>query len=455
MTEKNPFEDPNHKPKVSDRTIIVPTPGRKRRGEDQTWGLPAPSLKDVDYSSTLDKATKNPLVRSGEALFALARALRTMPDHEDISGLRKRILNMLRKFEMEVLGLGVNKETAQLSSYSLCALLDDMVLATPWGIQSYWSRDRLLDTLYDDAQGGEKFFKILETVLEQPEQSIDFLEFIFVCLSLGFQGKYAFIERGSQKLEEIKQNLYRTIQNQRGETERDLSVHWQGAKDKSPAIMRFIPLWVIPVAACVVATLIYFVFNYYINQFSSEVYTKLNNLGNEAIQLNQSPDILNGPPPSSSLETLPPKSEPSLADRISFKLEKEVERGLVDINQVGYLTNIIVFNDGMFPAENARVNETFYPLLNKVGAVLDTIPGSIFVIGHTGNQPIRTLKYPSNWDLSLARAEAVVKILSSSIREPERLKAEGRADTEPLFGDSTPEDRQNNSRIEIRIPRIL
>jgi type VI secretion system protein ImpK len=74
----------------------------------------------------------------------------------------------------------------------------------------------------------------------------------------------------------------------------------------------------------------------------------------------------------------------------------------------------------------------------------------VLITGHTDNQPIRSLRYPSNWDLSKARADAVKAVLAQTVR-PERLRAEGRADSEPVAPNDTPQGRAQNRRVELTL----
>ena len=154
------------------------------------------------------------------------------------------------------------------------------------------------------------------------------------------------------------------------------------------------------------------------------------------------------------LPGLPANSGPSLADSIRIKLDNEIKLGLVGISEVGYSTNITVYNQGLFRSGSAQILQSSYPVLLKIGEILIDIPGPIFIRGHTDNQPIRTLKFPSNWHLSSARANSVVKILSAPIRDSSKHKAEGRASMDPIATNDSLTGRQKNRRIEIRIPRI-
>ena len=357
----------------------------------------------------------------------------------------------IKDFEAKARQLGAATEAAYAARYALCALIDETVLATPWGSQSTWPTESLLATLHNETKGGAKFFQILDRTSENPARNIDLLEFLFICLSLGFQGKFAVMDRGAAQLEETTHNLYRTIRNQRGDGERELSAHWKGMVDKRPAVARYVPLWVVPVVVCALAVVLYVGFSYKINRESDGVFAKLNGLGREAAQLHQrpAPEPILVEPVAVATDEPPP---PPPAERIRGLLADEVAQGLLDVVDLGYATNIIVHNKGLFPSGSARVTDNYRPLIQRIASVLQVEPGPLLVTGHTDSQPIRTLKFPSNWHLSAARANAVMKLMSESLQDSNKLVSEGRADTEPIASNETREGRQQNRRIEIRVP---
>ena len=75
------------------------------------------------------------------------------------------------------------------------------------------------------------------------------------------------------------------------------------------------------------------------------------------------------------------------------------------------------------------------------------------VIGYTDDQPIRTIAFPSNFQLSTARAKEASAIIGASVGDASRLSAEGRADADPIATNSTPEGRERNRRIEVVLNR--
>ena len=80
---------------------------------------------------------------------------------------------------------------------------------------------------------------------------------------------------------------------------------------------------------------------------------------------------------------------------------------------------------------------------------MNKVQGRVLVTGHSDNTPIRTLQFPSNWHLSKARADSVVQMLAVGSTNPSRFTSEGRADTEPVAPNDTPQNRALNRRVDI------
>jgi type VI secretion system protein ImpK len=85
----------------------------------------------------------------------------------------------------------------------------------------------------------------------------------------------------------------------------------------------------------------------------------------------------------------------------------------------------------------------------RIADALERVPGQVRVTGHTDSQPIRSVRFPSNWHLSQERARSVAQLLGRRISAPARLTAEGRADSEPIAPNDTPANRGRNRRVEI------
>jgi len=104
----------------------------------------------------------------------------------------------------------------------------------------------------------------------------------------------------------------------------------------------------------------------------------------------------------------------------------------------------------LFESGEAELKDAGEAALAEIVEVLKTIPGREFqVAGHTDNVPIRSRRFPSNWELSTSRAVAVAKFMIERGLEGGRVSAAGHAETAPVASNDTPEGRQQNRRIEI------
>jgi type VI secretion system protein ImpK len=90
-----------------------------------------------------------------------------------------------------------------------------------------------------------------------------------------------------------------------------------------------------------------------------------------------------------------------------------------------------------------------FQVIQHIAEALDKLPGAVLVTGHTDDQPIRTARFPSNWELSTERARSVVAVMAAEMKDPARLRAEGLADSEPLVANDSPANRAKNRRVAI------
>jgi chemotaxis protein MotB len=103
----------------------------------------------------------------------------------------------------------------------------------------------------------------------------------------------------------------------------------------------------------------------------------------------------------------------------------------------------------LFPSGNDVLTPQGQDVLERLSSVLETFDGQISVEGHTDNVPISTSRFPSNWELSVGRAIAVVRQLERQGIAISRMRAVGYADTQPMESNATSEGRAANRRVEL------
>ncbi|WP_413379020.1 flagellar motor protein MotS [Alkalihalobacillus sp. 1P02AB] len=105
-----------------------------------------------------------------------------------------------------------------------------------------------------------------------------------------------------------------------------------------------------------------------------------------------------------------------------------------------------------FESGEASLLDEAKPFLEKVGTLIEAIPNMIKVEGHTDNRPISTVRYPSNWELSGARASSVIRyFIENNEVDPYRFMATGYGETRPVVPNTTNDNLQINRRVVIII----
>ncbi|MEI2666632.1 flagellar motor protein MotS [Rossellomorea sp. LJF3] len=113
---------------------------------------------------------------------------------------------------------------------------------------------------------------------------------------------------------------------------------------------------------------------------------------------------------------------------------------------------LVLQEQALFASGEATVLPDAYPFLDKVGVLLSEIPNFVKVEGHTDNRPINTYRFPSNWELSSARASSVVRyLITTEDLDPKRFIAVGYGDTRPVAPNDKVENLQKNRRVEVII----
>jgi chemotaxis protein MotB len=139
-------------------------------------------------------------------------------------------------------------------------------------------------------------------------------------------------------------------------------------------------------------------------------------------------------------------------DALLADLNQEVQKGQLQVRRYKDMLTVDVAEQLFFDSGRATLKETGKEVLKKVADAIKSYEDkAIRVVGHTDNVPIATKVFPSNWELSAARATTVVRFLQDSGIAPDRMVATGRAEYAPVAPNDNAEGRQKNRRIEITL----
>jgi chemotaxis protein MotB len=135
---------------------------------------------------------------------------------------------------------------------------------------------------------------------------------------------------------------------------------------------------------------------------------------------------------------------------LSSELSEEVQKGQIQISMTDRGLVISFAQAALFPSGEDLIAPGAYESIGKVAAAIARLPNPVRLEGHTDARPINTPRFHSNWDLSSARAIALLKILTERFAvPPNKLSVAGYADTAPLSSNDTEEGRGRNRRVDI------
>lgn len=370
----------------------------------------------------------NPLVAAANGLLNLIPQIRAMPSNPDPQGFQHFLLNNVRQFERLAGEAGVPIETVIGARYCLCTVIDEAAAQTPWGGSGVWPKYSLLVALHNETWGGEKFFQLLAKLVQTPHQHIDLIELMYFCVMLGFEGRYRVIENGRSQLETLKARLLQLIESTRGDRSSALSLRWKGEERKAVPPWTLVPLWAAAALALLLSFLIFLWFNYRLANQSDELFAAINGI--------------RFPKAIAAVATV---NKP----RLRQFLEPEIREGLVEVIDAPDRSTIILRGDGLFDPASIQVKPRYIQVIERVAFALNEVPGKVVVLGYTDSSPIRTARFPSNWHLSQERAKSVSDMLLRTVRDPQRVTAEGRGEADPVAPNTTAEGKARNRRVEI------
>ena len=140
-----------------------------------------------------------------------------------------------------------------------------------------------------------------------------------------------------------------------------------------------------------------------------------------------------------------------IADRLSAALAPLVKQGVISVRRTELWIEVEINSDILFDTGSASLDASAREVLNSLADVLVDVPNGIRVEGHTDNVPIATAQFPSNWELSAARAASVVHLFADHGLSPERLAMVGYGEFRPREANDQAEGRNRNRRVMVII----
>lgn len=381
-------------------------------------------------------ASENGLLAQASPLLRMICTVGDMAEVPSAKALSNTLAKGLRELDQTLEQMRRPQAERLSVRYVLCTFMDERAANTPWGGSGQWANHSLLLLFFSETWGGEKVFALIQKLMQSPAENRELLELMAVVLSLGFKGKYKVEMGGEIALTQLRNSLFQLVQLYPLDPLAQL--HPDFWKSKAPTSRkRFlqIPLWLPISVLSSLATLIFLGLYFNMNTQSDQAFTEITSIPFPAPEF---PQIAAAP------------IEPSTGLELPVQLQQEIMAGLLTLKQLSNRSTVILVGDGLFDSGSAELSAKAAPLVDKVAKELSLHPGQVTVTGYTDNQPIRSIRFPSNWQLSAERAEHVGQRIAAFLPNT-AIATEGAGAANPIAPNNTAQGRALNRRVEITL----
>jgi len=143
------------------------------------------------------------------------------------------------------------------------------------------------------------------------------------------------------------------------------------------------------------------------------------------------------------------KEVDEIAGHVEEQLDSLIDTGMINVKRNAFWVEVEIKSSLLFPVGNSQLSFQAIDILKKLSGILADVPNRVRVEGFTDNQPISTTVFPSNWELSTARAAAVVRLFEENGVSPDRMAAIGYGEHHPIADNLTDEGRAKNRRVVV------
>lgn len=435
------------------KTVFQPSPLQQRQTPPPPAGGPVPPPAPVDVRPDdvpepgVPIGVRNPVAAACHPFLAAAARVRASRTPPDLDAVRAYATEELAQVRRDLRALNVSGEHEQRILYALAATMDDIAQNLPGPAAADWARRPLVVATFGEAIGGERFWELLNAMIDAPAENADVLEVYHAALAAGFEGKYRVAPDGQRALSDTMARILAALGHAgRAAPSGDLSPRWRG----EPTPVRHVGLWtpilIGVIAAAVLAVLIYAGFRISVARESAAVARELSSITpREPILLARGRTPVLAPPPP---------RDTTQSERLETLLQPQIQAGEVEVALTANRVVVRTTVGNLFRSGSDRVNARYAPMFQAVAQALDGEVGDIMIVGHTDSDSISTVQFPSNYDLSRSRAIAGQRMMERHLSAPGRItRVEGVADTQPVADNATSEGKARNRRLEISVPR--
>jgi type VI secretion system protein ImpK len=225
-------------------------------------------LAEAPSAVLFDETKNHRLSEIYSPCFALVLQLRATSAFGEADLLRERIKRLLDKAGLEAARAGVAHEDVQAAKFAMVAFIDETILSSEWAEKDRWLARPLQLEIYDRYDAGEEFFVKLETLRGQRVHRAEVLEVYYLCMALGFKGRYQLHDQ--ERLRLIIEETYAELKRAPGMGVGVLSVHGKPRDQVATEVKSKLPAWMVVAAAAILGLIMYLGMSFYISSTAQD-----------------------------------------------------------------------------------------------------------------------------------------------------------------------------------------
>jgi type VI secretion system protein ImpK len=401
-------------------------------------------LNDDDIPvASLARDSRSPLVMEAGPVLALAASIRSGRARISMPDFHREASESIAAYDRAIAPLYPD-EVRQRARYALCSTIDDIAQNLPSIGQdgAEWARRSLVVQFFRENIGGDRFWQLVDDLLQRPAQNAELIELFTCCLAAGFEGRFRVMPDGRSRLQQIMSSLYGALEHPRALSGVELSPQWKGADAPLAKVSMWNRVLFAAALAAAVLLLIFIVLRLLLMTAGSNA----DRLTGELMPKEQLRLSRVGTPP-------PVPAESGQLTGLRKFLEPEIRQKLVVVDEDASDVRVRTTVGQLFKSGSDQLEPGRAELFERIGRAVEGEPGQITIEGHADSDKFSSLAFPDNVALSTARAKTVSGIISSALTNPGRISVQGFGDSRPIASNDTAEGKSQNRRVEIVIPR--
>jgi type VI secretion system protein ImpK len=213
--------------------------------------------------------SKKKLSNLSSDCLMLILQLRATNEYGDAENLRKKVIELLDDFERKALTSGIEQSKIQASKFALVAFIDETIIGSEWTNKVNWLAEPLQLKLFNCFNAGQEYFTRLEQLRQRQRENTDVLELYFLCMSLGFRGKYQL--EAPEKVRLIIDELHQDLNQYLGRPPELISPNGMPNDEIVNVVKERIPVWVVVVTSFSIGFFFYVIMSYLISNDADEL----------------------------------------------------------------------------------------------------------------------------------------------------------------------------------------